>query len=170
MARRPAAGQHARHHLLTVCHQQTDPGPRLGHGTQPGAVFGIPVLGQSRLGRAPDQSIAEGRGHADVAAAAGAECVYTDGSHVAVQGTGLPPRDPGAKYTNTDWTFSDDTDMVDMWRMFVVAKTKYAGAFDLGQLIDTRERRRIVGMYLLSPLDIITKHTYPLCAIHIGGC
>ncbi len=113
--------------------------------------------------------VIDATGNADVAAAAGVECVYTDGSHVAVQGTGLPPRHPGAKYTNTDWTFSDDTDMLDMWRMFVVAKTKYPGAFDLGQLIDTRERRRIVGLYLLSPLDILNKHTFPDSVVLCDG-
>ena len=134
-------------------------------GTVKGAVVATPNGRGVVLARV----VIDATGNADVAAAAGAECVYTDGSHMAVQGTGLPPRDPGARYTNTDWTFSDDTDMMDTWRMFVVAKTKYPGAFDLGQLIDTRERRRIVGEYLLSPLDIINRHTFPDSVVLCDG-
>jgi len=140
-------------------------GALVDRGTVKGAVIATP----NGRGVVLAKVVIDATGSADVAAAAGAECVYTDGTHVAVQGTGLPPRDPGAKYTNTDWTFSDDTDMLDMWRMFVVAKTKYPDAFDLGQLIDTRERRRIVGMHLLSPLDIITKHTFPDSVVLCDG-
>ncbi len=35
--------------------------------------------------------------------------------------------------------------MVDVWHVFVYSKQKYPEAFDQGQLVDTRERRRIVG-------------------------
>lgn len=38
---------------------------------------------------------------------------------------------------------------------------KYPGAYDLGQLIDTRDRRRIVGDYILTPLDIVNRRTFP---------
>ncbi|GAJ20358.1 unnamed protein product, partial [marine sediment metagenome] len=72
---------------------------------------------------------------------AGAMCTYTNGAGVAVQGAGLPPYKLGTGYTNTDWTFIDDTDVVDVWRAFVVAKKKYKDVYDLGQLVDTRERR-----------------------------
>ena len=105
--------------------------------------------------------VIDSTGNADVAAAAGASCIYTDGSHVAVQGTGMPPRRPGATYTNTDYTLADDGDVVDMWRTFVAARDKYKAAYDLGQLIDTRERRRIVGDFVLSPLDIYNRRTFP---------
>jgi len=43
----------------------------------------------------------------------------------------------------------------------VVAKKKYKSAYDLGQLIDTRERQRIVGDFVMSPLDILNDRTYP---------
>ncbi len=54
--------------------------------------------------------VIDATGNADVAAAAGAECVYTDDSEFAMQGTGLPPRNLGATYTNTDFTITDETD------------------------------------------------------------
>jgi hypothetical protein len=105
--------------------------------------------------------VIDSTGNADIAAAAGARCNYTDGSGVAVQGAGLPPRQLGAGYTNTDWTFIDDADVIDTWRAFVVAKDKFKSAYDLGQLVDTRERRRIVGDFVMSPLDILNHRTYP---------
>jgi len=105
--------------------------------------------------------VIDATGNADVAAAAGVECRYTDHSELAMQGTGLPPRMLGATYTNTDYTYSDETDMVDVWALFLYAKKKYPTAFDLGQLVDTRERRRIVGDYTLTLLDQMDLRTFP---------
>ena len=105
--------------------------------------------------------VIDSTGNADIAVAAGAQSIYTDGSHVAVQGTGMPPRNLGANYTNTDYTLTDETDMVDVWRTFVAAREKYDSAFDLAQVIDTRERRRIVGDFVISPLDLYNDRTYP---------
>ena len=73
----------------------------------------------------------------------------------------MPPRNLGASYTNTDYTLTDDGDLLDMWRTFVVAKGKYEGAFDLAQIVDSRERRRIVGDFVISPLDLFNGRTYP---------
>jgi hypothetical protein len=105
--------------------------------------------------------VIDSTGNASMAAAAGAECTVINAEHISVQGTGLPPLEPGAGYTNTDWTFHDDDDVLDMWRMFVVAKAKYKNAYDLGQLIDTRARRRIVGDVVLMPMDIQNRRTFP---------
>jgi hypothetical protein len=105
--------------------------------------------------------VIDATGNADIAAAAGAECVYTDESEFAMQGTGLPPRELGATYTNTDYTFTDETDMVDVWHLFVYAREKFQDAFDLGQLIDTRERRQIVGDFTITIRDQISERTFP---------
>ena len=126
-----------------------------------GRIKGIIVATPQGRGVVLAKVVIDSTGNADIAAAAGAECVYTDGSGVAVQGAGLPPRKIGARYTNTDWTFIDDADIIDTWRAFVVAKKKFKGAYDLGQLIDTRERRRIVGNFVMSPMDISNDRTYP---------
>jgi flavin-dependent dehydrogenase len=105
--------------------------------------------------------VVDATGNADIAAAAGAPCRYTDDSDVAVQGTGLPARELGQKYTNTDYTFVDDTDIFDLWRVLVTAKAKFKAAYDLGQLIDTRERRQIVGDLTLSPMDMVLLRKHP---------
>ena len=125
-----------------------------------GRVKGVVVAMPDGRGVVLAKVVIDSTGNADIAAAAGADCVYTNGHGLAVQGAGIPPQEIGARYTNTDWTFIDDTDVVDVWHAFVVAKKKYQGAYDLGQLIDTRERRRIVGDFVLSPLDVYLGRTF----------
>lgn len=105
--------------------------------------------------------VVDSTGNADIAAAAGAETMYTDDTEPAVQGTGLPPRELGATYANTDFTITDETDIMDVWHVFVYSKLKYDKAFDQGRLVDTRERRRIVGEFTMTILDQMLGRTYP---------
>ena len=106
-------------------------------------------------------TVIDATGNAVIPACTGLETQRITGEHMSVQGTGLPPMTPGESYQNSDWTFVDDDDVLDMWRIHVVAKNKYRDAFDLGQLIDTRARRRIVGDTMITPMDIINKRVYP---------
>jgi flavin-dependent dehydrogenase len=106
-------------------------------------------------------TVIDATGNAVIPACAGLEAQTIDGEHISVQGTGLPSLTPGESYLNSDWTFVDDDDVLDMWRIHVVGRQKYAKAFDQGQLIDTRARRRIIGDTIVSPMDIINKRTYP---------
>lgn len=125
-------------------------------------VRGVVVVTPRGRGVVWAGAVIDATGNADVAAAAGATCVTTDGSDLAVQGTGLPPRNLGAGYTNTDFTLCDETDIVDLTTLFVYSKGKYAkGTFDQGVLADTRERRRIVGDATLTILDQVLGRTYP---------
>ena len=132
-----------------------------GAFVEDGCVKGVVIATPEGRGVILAKVVIDSTGNADIAAVAGAMCAYTNGAGVAVQGAGLPPYKLGAGYTNTDWTFIDDTDVVDVWRAFVVAKKKYKNVYDLGQLVDTRERRRIVGDFVMSPLDISNNRTYP---------
>lgn len=100
-------------------------------------------------------------GSADVAAAAGAPCRTTAAEHIAVQGTGLPPLDPRSDYQNSDHDFCDDNDAIDATRMLLRARAKFAGAWDVGSHIDSRERRQIRGLVELAPLDICCDRTVP---------
>ncbi|MBM3854955.1 MAG: FAD-dependent oxidoreductase, partial [Verrucomicrobia bacterium] len=135
----------------------------LGGGTivHEGVVRGVVVATPEGRGVVLARTVIDSTGNADVAAAAGARCSYTDGDEASVQGTGLPPWELGASYTNTDWTFADDTDVVDFWHHFVLARQKFPHAYDVGQLVDTRERRRIVGDVTISPTDVILGRTWP---------
>ena len=126
-----------------------------------GRVKGVVLLTPQGRGVVLARMVIDATGNADIAAAAGAPCRYTDETDVAVQGAGLPPRDLGQKYLNTDFTFVDDTDVFDIWRVLVVARQKYPAAYDLGQLVDTRERRQIVGDFFFTPMDMMLRRTFP---------
>ena len=60
-------------------------------------------------------------------------------------GHGRRLRNLCATYANTDSTITDETDLVDVWQLFVYAKEIHPKAFDQGSSLNTRERRRIVG-------------------------
>jgi flavin-dependent dehydrogenase len=129
-------------------------------------VVGAVVASPQTRGVVLARVVIDATGNADIVAAAGAECRYIDDGEFAMQGTGLPPRQLGATYTNTDYTYTDETDLVDVWHLLVYAKQKYAAAFDLGQLVDTRERRRIVGDFTVTLLDQMAGRTYPDSIVH----
>lgn len=132
-----------------------------GAYTENGKVKGIVVATPAGKGVILAHTVIDSTGSADMAIAAGAEYSFTDGNSVAVQGAGLPFKNPGDFYNNTDWTFINDVDVVDVWQSFVVAKDKFAGQFDLGKLPQTRERRRMIGDYTVSVLDVYNGRTYP---------
>ncbi|MDR1860123.1 MAG: FAD-dependent oxidoreductase [Bacteroidales bacterium] len=133
-------------------------------------VKGVVVATPFRRGVVLAHTVVDSTGSADIAVVAGAGYSYTDGSTVAVQGAGLPPRKPNDFYNNTDWTFIDDTDAIDVWRTFVQAKKKYADQFDLGKIPQTRERRRIVGDFTVQVLDVYNHRTYPdVISIHYSS-
>jgi flavin-dependent dehydrogenase len=123
--------------------------------------IGVIVATPAGRGAVLANTVIDSTGNSVIPACAGMETQAIRGEHISVQGTGMPQQTPGDGYWNSDWTFVDDDDVLDMWRVMVVGKQKYKNAFDLGQLIDTRARRRIVGDIVISPMDIMNKRTYP---------
>lgn len=105
--------------------------------------------------------VVDATGNADVAAASGAPTKWIGADHVACQGTGLSPRNPAGDYCNSDHTFIDDTDPEGVTHALVNARAKFTTAFDVSPLVDSRERRQIVGDIELSPLDILAGRTFP---------
>jgi len=126
-----------------------------------GRVDGVVVATPRGRGVVLAKAVVDTTGNADIAAAAGAECRYTDRRDVALAGAGVPPRNLGATEGNVDYCIVDETDMVDVWLLYVYAKDKHPRAFDQGVIIDTRERRRIVGDFTLTILDELNLRTYP---------
>jgi hypothetical protein len=135
-----------------------------------GIVKGVVVATPFGKGVILAHTVIDSTGSADIAIAAGAGFVYTDGNSVAVQGAGMPFKNPDDFYNNTDWTFTDDTDMLDIWWTFIVAKDKFSNQYDIGKLSQTRERRRMVGDFTISALDIYNGRTYPdVISIHVSS-
>ena len=67
----------------------------------------------------------------------------------------------GDHYNNNDWLFVDDSDVLDISRAFVQAKTKMRAEFDIVKMPQTRERRRVVGDYAVSVYDVMGHRRYP---------
>lgn len=100
-------------------------------------------------------------GSADIAIAAGAPYESTGANSIAVQGAGTGIWAPGDYYNNNDWLFVDDSDVLDVSRAFIQAKEKFRGEYDIVKMPQTRERRRIIGDYVISVCDVINKRRYP---------
>ena len=110
-------------------------------------------------------------GSADIAVAAGAATmVGATRDDIALQGTGLPRRPLDRYYVNSDYLLVDESDMVDVWRALAGARDAMpADSFDSGTLIQTRERRRMVGDHVLRYLDQIAGRTYPDSIVFSGS-
>ncbi len=123
-------------------------------------VKGVLLAGPMGFGLVEAGAVVDATGNADVAAAAGAATTQIGAGHMAVQGTGIAGIKPGRHYHNTDHTFSDDSDAQDATQLLVAAKRKFRDHFDCGQLIDSRERRQIVGEWTLDPYDFMARSRY----------
>lgn len=123
-------------------------------------ISGVVIATSHGRGIVLSKIVIDCTGSADVAIAAGADYNYT-GKNVAVQGAGMGHWNPGDYYNNNDWNFVDDSDVLDISRVYVQAKKKINGQYDLVKLPQTRERRRIIGEYTVSVYDVISKKRYP---------
>jgi len=126
-----------------------------------GRVRGVLVSGPFGYGLVEAGCVVDSTGCSDVPAAAGAPTLSIGKDHVAVQGTGLAGVNPGRNYHNSDHNFSDDTDVVDATAFLVSSKLKFEHDFDCGELIDSRERRQIVGDLTLDPVDVLYQRRFP---------
>jgi hypothetical protein len=131
-------------------------------------IKGVLIATPSGLQFVLTKILIDSTGNADLAAAAGAETRFAaNDRELAIQGAGLPPRNLGTSYTNTDYMYVDETDMKDAAHVFVYAKQKFSRAFDLSKMLDTRERRRIVGETEFTVLDQMNCRTYSDSIAHV---
>ncbi len=144
----------------------------LGSGAyvENGRVKGVVVATPEGKGVVLAHTVIDSTGSADIAIAAGSAYSYTDGLSVAIQGAGLPFKNPDDFYNNTDWTFINDSDMLDVWRAFILAKDKFKEQYDVGKIPQTRERRRMIGDFTVGVLDVYNGRTYPdIISVHFSS-
>lgn len=134
-------------------------------------VKGAVVATPEGRGVALANTVIDATGNADIAIAAGAGYMYgADPDDIALQGVGLPVRPLNKDYVNTDYLLVDESDMVDVSRALTGARaTMREEDYDAGTLIQTRERRRVVGDHVLSYLDQIAGRTYPDSIVFSGS-
>ena len=101
-------------------------------------------------------------GNADLAAMAGEETEFIDGSELSLQGAGSTAKVLGRTYLNTDCGFVDDTDAEDLMNFTLRARQSMGDyAWDQSQTVNSRERRRMHGVAYVTPQDVIMNRTYP---------
>ena len=123
-------------------------------------VCGVVVATPYGRGVVLAKTVIDATGSADTAIAAGAEHVFVDDDFV-LQASHIPSRNPGQSYLNGNCSPIDDADPRHVRSAIQIKLREVDRDFDLGQLIDTRERRRIVGDFCLDWLDVLNERTFP---------
>lgn len=124
-------------------------------------VKGIIVATPEGRGVILANTVIDSTGSADIAIASGASFDYTGKKTIAVQGAGMSKIGPTDYYNNNDWAFIDDSDILDVSRMYIQAKVKHEGQYDIVKIPQTRERRRIIGEHIISVYDVLNHRRYP---------
>ena len=135
----------------------------MGCGTlvENGRVTGVVVATPEGRGVVLAKSVVDATGNAEVAASAGAACVFQGAEEIALQGVGLSPRKLGASYINSDFGYVNDCDAADLWLFGVRGRAGAVKVWDVSQIVESRERQRIVGDCWVTPLDIVNERTFP---------
>ena len=122
----------------------------------------VVVLADGTCGLVTCKAAIDATGNADLAARAGEETEFITADELAVQGAGSTPRILGKSYQNTDSTFIDDTDTADLSYIWLRARTSFGDhVWDQAQVVDSRERRRMVGAFYVTVQDAMGGRTYP---------
>ena len=143
-----------------------------GTVTKGNQVVGVVVATPFGRGIVLAGVVVDGTGNADIAAAANANTHYSISKHgdLSVQISNYAPRKLGGGTHNPARYMLNDNDIFDRWhlklsaRQEIYGRTKKAGTagvHDMGQLIPSRDRRRIIGEYTLTTEDILTNRTFP---------
>lgn len=101
-------------------------------------------------------------GNSDLAAAAGAETEFISADELSLQGSGLAGQPLDAACVNSDIGFVDETDAADL--CFFALRSRLSlpdRIWNQSSLVDSRERRRIVGDCRITPVDLFLNRTYP---------
>jgi hypothetical protein len=120
--------------------------------------------------------VIDATGNGDIAIAAGADYMYgeVEKNHIAMQGAGFPPRPLHADYVNSDYLLVDESDMVNLTASLAGAQQAMGTdsfkrvdlLYDIATMVQTRERRRVIGDHILRYVDQIAGRTYPDSIVH----
>jgi hypothetical protein len=136
-----------------------------GAYTENNIVKGAVICTPQGRGVVTAKVVIDATGSAEVAIAAGADYMYGDieNNDIALQGTGFSSRPLTGNYYNSDYLLVDESDMTDVWRALVSVHITKASekVYDAVPIIQNRERKRIVGDYVINYLDQVSGRTFP---------
>ena len=107
------------------------------------------------------KAVIDASSNADVAAAAGEPTEFYRPDELINQGVGMAVIRLGEGGHNNDFSFVDDSDASDLCFFGLRTRQGTESGWDVSQLVNSRERRRLVGVFQMSALDYLTGRTFP---------
>jgi len=130
-----------------------------------GKVTGVVVVTPFGRGVVRAKTVIDATGNSDIADCAGAETQFgvAPNGMLSVQLAGYPHRNLGDNVNNTCFALVDDTSAVDICHLLMWCRNQEvkASPYDFGQLLDSRERRRIAAEFMLTTPDILNHRSFP---------
>ena len=110
----------------------------------------------------PCKAAVDATGNCDLAAAAGCATEYVDPQELSLQGVGMAGQPLGVDCCNSDIGFVDETDAEDLCAFALRSRLSLPDRiWNQSSLVDSRERRRILGRFRITPIDLLLGRTYP---------
>ena len=110
----------------------------------------------------PCKAAVDATGNCDLAAAAGCATEYIDPQELSLQGVGMAGQPLGVNCCNSDIGFVDETDAEDLCAFALRSRLSLPDRiWNQSSLVDSRERRRILGRFRITPIDLLLGRTYP---------
>ena len=130
------------------------------HGSRVTGV--VVVMPDGTRGAVRCSNVVDSTGNAEIPALAGAPTEFITDEDLSVQGAGMARKTLGAAYANSDLSFVDDTDAADLFYFALRSRASLpGGTWDQAQVVNSRERRRMVGAFYMTPPDVMNGRTYP---------
>jgi ribulose 1,5-bisphosphate synthetase/thiazole synthase len=121
----------------------------------------VVVTPDGQRGVVLSKAVIDASGNADVAAAAGEPTEFYRTDELINQGVGMAVIRLGEGGHNNDFSFVDDSDASDLCFFGLRTRQGTESGWDVSQLVNSRERRRLVGVYQMTALDFMTARTFP---------
>ena len=131
-------------------------------------VYGSRVIGvvvvmpDGTRGAVRCSNVVDATGNAEIPALVGTDTEFITDTELSVQGATMARNTLGTGYANSDLGFVDDTDAADVFYFALRSRMSMPdGSWDQSQVVNSRERRRMVGAFYMTPPDVMNGRTYP---------
>ena len=150
--------------------EQRRAGAEIWYGTmlQGVIVYGSRVIGvvvvmpDGTRGAVRCSNVVDATGNAEIPALVGTDTEFITDTELSVQGATMARNTLGTGYANSDLGFVDDTDAADVFYFALRSRMSMPdGSWDQSQVVNSRERRRMVGAFYMTPPDVMNGRTYP---------
>jgi len=121
----------------------------------------VVVTADGQRGVVLAKAVIDASGNADVAAAAGEPTEFYRTDELINQGVGMAVIRLGEGGHNNDFSYVDDSDASDLCFFGLRTRQGTEAGWDVSQLVNSRERRRLVGVFQMTALDFMTARTFP---------